>query len=148
VAWLLTRPPVISCRETMGPGGRLRGASTAIRCALALPRSRMAGARPRFFSGVRTGRRGGPDLGCGWGEFIRHVEAGRKYAMGLNSDAMARVRLDTTFPATGLLRAAGGRAAKPGPRRHEQFLRAPAEETRAAPGAIDTQSTIVAPTAL
>ena len=31
------------------------------------------------------------DLGCGWGEFIRHVEARSRYAIDLNPDAAERV---------------------------------------------------------
>jgi len=31
------------------------------------------------------------DLGCGWGEFIRHIQAKRKIAMDLNPDMPARV---------------------------------------------------------
>lgn len=31
------------------------------------------------------------DLGSGWGEFIRHIKAERKYAMDLNPDSAARV---------------------------------------------------------
>ncbi len=31
------------------------------------------------------------DLGSGWGEFIRNIEAGRKYAMDLNPDSGAQV---------------------------------------------------------
>ncbi len=31
------------------------------------------------------------DLGCGWGEFINHIGAGRKYAMDLNPDAPGRL---------------------------------------------------------
>lgn len=31
------------------------------------------------------------DLGCGWGEFINHIQATRKYAMDLNPDASNRL---------------------------------------------------------
>ena len=36
------------------------------------------------------------DLGCGWGEFINHIAAGRKYAMDLNPDAPGRLAPDVT----------------------------------------------------
>ena len=31
------------------------------------------------------------DLGCGWGEFINNIEAGKKYGMDLNPDARERL---------------------------------------------------------
>ena len=37
------------------------------------------------------------DLGCGWGEFIRNVQAKRKFAMDLNPDAELRVGDDVEF---------------------------------------------------
>ena len=37
------------------------------------------------------------DLGCGWGEFINNVKAGRKYAMDLNPDAGPRLQEGTRF---------------------------------------------------
>ena len=45
------------------------------------------------------------DLGCGWGEFINHIRAARKFAMDLNPDAAQRLspgiellRLDCSAP--------------------------------------------------
>jgi SAM-dependent methyltransferase len=37
------------------------------------------------------------DLGCGWGEFINTVQAGRKYAMDLNPDAAKHLAANTDF---------------------------------------------------
>lgn len=37
------------------------------------------------------------DLGCGWGEFIRHVEAATKYGLDLNPDVAARLGDDVTL---------------------------------------------------
>lgn len=37
------------------------------------------------------------DLGCGWGEFINHVHAGRKLGMDLNPDARGRLAADVEF---------------------------------------------------
>lgn len=37
------------------------------------------------------------DLGCGWGEFIRNVEAKEKYAMDLNPDAATLIGNETQF---------------------------------------------------
>jgi SAM-dependent methyltransferase len=37
------------------------------------------------------------DLGCGYGEFITHVQAGRKYAMDLNPDAPNYLSKDVEF---------------------------------------------------
>ncbi|MFC1680967.1 class I SAM-dependent methyltransferase [Pseudomonadota bacterium] len=37
------------------------------------------------------------DLGCGWGEFIRNVAAGNKYAMDLNPDAANYLGDDVQF---------------------------------------------------
>lgn len=37
------------------------------------------------------------DLGCGYGEFINQVEAGRKYAMDLNPDAPCYLSADVEF---------------------------------------------------
>ena len=37
------------------------------------------------------------DLGSGWGEFIRNVEAGRKFAMDLNPDAAEHLDAATEF---------------------------------------------------
>lgn len=37
------------------------------------------------------------DLGCGWGEFINNIEASKKFAMDLNSDAGLRLSKDTVF---------------------------------------------------
>ena len=37
------------------------------------------------------------DLGCGWGEFIRNVEARRKFAMDLNPDAAVHLDAATEF---------------------------------------------------
>jgi len=37
------------------------------------------------------------DLGCGYGEFINQVEAGRKYAMDLNPDAPRYLSADVEF---------------------------------------------------
>jgi len=37
------------------------------------------------------------ELGSGWGEFIRNVKAGKKYAMDLNPDAQARAGADVSF---------------------------------------------------
>ncbi|MGH7938951.1 MAG: SAM-dependent methyltransferase, partial [Bryobacteraceae bacterium] len=31
------------------------------------------------------------DLGCGWGEFINQIQAGRKYGMDLNPEAERKV---------------------------------------------------------
>ena len=31
------------------------------------------------------------DLGCGWGEFINHIRAGKKYGMDLNPESRARL---------------------------------------------------------
>jgi SAM-dependent methyltransferase len=36
------------------------------------------------------------DLGAGWGEFIRHIRCGRKYAMDLNPDTGQKVGADAT----------------------------------------------------
>jgi SAM-dependent methyltransferase len=37
------------------------------------------------------------DLGCGYGEFINQVSAGRKYAMDLNPDAPRYLSADVEF---------------------------------------------------
>ena len=37
------------------------------------------------------------DLGCGWGEFIRNIQAGRKYGMDLNPESERRLTADVTF---------------------------------------------------
>ena len=37
------------------------------------------------------------DVGCGWGEFVNHVEARKKYAMDLNPDARGRLASDVSF---------------------------------------------------
>jgi SAM-dependent methyltransferase len=37
------------------------------------------------------------DLGCGWGEFVGQIRAGRKFAMDLNPAAGARLSEDVTF---------------------------------------------------
>lgn len=37
------------------------------------------------------------DLGCGYGEFINTVKAGRKYAMDLNPDTRGRLNQEVTF---------------------------------------------------
>ena len=37
------------------------------------------------------------DLGAGYGEFSRHIQCGRKFAMDLNPDARERVGADVTF---------------------------------------------------
>lgn len=37
------------------------------------------------------------DLGCGWGEFINQIPAGRKYGMDLNPDSPAKLAPDVTF---------------------------------------------------
>jgi len=37
------------------------------------------------------------DLGCGYGEFINNIRAGRKLAMDLNPNAKARLNPDVTF---------------------------------------------------
>lgn len=37
------------------------------------------------------------DLGSGWGEFIRHIRAGEKFAMDLNPDGRERVGPGVTF---------------------------------------------------
>ena len=37
------------------------------------------------------------DLGCGYGEFINHVKAKKKYAMDLNPDSKARLNEDVQF---------------------------------------------------
>lgn len=37
------------------------------------------------------------DLGCGYGEFINHIHAGRKYAMDLNPDAPRHLAPGVTF---------------------------------------------------
>lgn len=37
------------------------------------------------------------DLGCGWGEFVRNIQAQRKYAMDLNPESARRLPADVTF---------------------------------------------------
>src|SRR4051812_6425455 len=37
------------------------------------------------------------DLGCGYGEFINHVNAGARYAMDLNPKARAHLQPDVRF---------------------------------------------------
>lgn len=37
------------------------------------------------------------DLGCGWGEFINHISAQKKYAMDLNPDAKDHLSQDVLF---------------------------------------------------
>jgi SAM-dependent methyltransferase len=37
------------------------------------------------------------DLGCGWGEFINHIKADKKYAMDLNPEGADRVHPDVNF---------------------------------------------------
>lgn len=37
------------------------------------------------------------DLGAGWGEFITHIKAGKKYAMDLNEDTGGRIGPDVQF---------------------------------------------------
>lgn len=37
------------------------------------------------------------DLGCGWGEFINHIQAAHKYAMDLNPDAARRLKPGIEF---------------------------------------------------
>ena len=32
------------------------------------------------------------DLGCGWGEFINHIECGQKYSMDLNPDSPSKIQ--------------------------------------------------------
>ncbi|HPX41752.1 MAG TPA: hypothetical protein PLF51_15045 [Candidatus Hydrogenedentes bacterium] len=44
------------------------------------------------------------DLGCGWGEFINHIQAAHKYAMDLNPDAARRPSLESNFSARIVLR--------------------------------------------
>lgn len=34
------------------------------------------------------------DLGCGWGEFVNHIQAAKKYGMDLNPDAKTRLSND------------------------------------------------------
>ncbi len=37
------------------------------------------------------------DLGCGWGEFINHIQAGKRYGMDLNPDGRARLSAGIEF---------------------------------------------------
>jgi SAM-dependent methyltransferase len=37
------------------------------------------------------------DLGCGWGEFINHIQAAHKYAMDLNPESRRRLAPDVRF---------------------------------------------------
>ncbi len=37
------------------------------------------------------------DLGCGWGQFIHHIQAGKKYGMDLNPDSRVRLRPEVEF---------------------------------------------------
>jgi SAM-dependent methyltransferase len=37
------------------------------------------------------------DLGCGWGEFINHIRAAKKWGMDLNPDAPAHLEEEVTF---------------------------------------------------
>ncbi|RMF55789.1 MAG: class I SAM-dependent methyltransferase [Calditrichaeota bacterium] len=37
------------------------------------------------------------DLGCGWGEFINHIQTGEKYGMDLNPDSGQRLNPEVTF---------------------------------------------------
>lgn len=37
------------------------------------------------------------DLGCGWGEFINHIQAKEKYAMDLNPEAQEHLSADVSF---------------------------------------------------
>lgn len=37
------------------------------------------------------------DLGCGWGEFINNIQAGRKYAMDLNPRSREKLKKDVIF---------------------------------------------------
>lgn len=37
------------------------------------------------------------DLGCGWGEFINNINAGKKYAMDMNPSAEKRLNKDVIF---------------------------------------------------
>jgi SAM-dependent methyltransferase len=37
------------------------------------------------------------DLGCGYGEFINHIAAGRKYGMDLNADTRKHLAAEITF---------------------------------------------------
>jgi len=37
------------------------------------------------------------DLGCGWGEFINQIQAGRRYGMDLNSESPQHLQTDVVF---------------------------------------------------
>jgi SAM-dependent methyltransferase len=37
------------------------------------------------------------DLGCGWGEFINHIRAGKKYGMDLNPESRNRLAAEVEF---------------------------------------------------
>jgi SAM-dependent methyltransferase len=51
----------------------------------------------RFFSKFIPANATVLDLGCGYGEFINHVEAAWKYAMDLNPDSPAHLNSDVNF---------------------------------------------------
>jgi SAM-dependent methyltransferase len=52
---------------------------------------------PRFFQQFTPESGIVLDLGCGYGEFINNVRAGRKLAMDLNPDSKARLAPEVTF---------------------------------------------------
>ena len=52
---------------------------------------------PAFFQRLIPAESAVLDLGCGYGEFINHVQAKAKYAMDLNPDASARLNPDIRF---------------------------------------------------
>jgi SAM-dependent methyltransferase len=52
---------------------------------------------PAFFQRLIPAESAVLDLGCGYGEFINHVQAKEKYAMDLNPDARARLNPDVKF---------------------------------------------------
>jgi SAM-dependent methyltransferase len=51
----------------------------------------------RFFQLLIPTKSAGLDLGCGYGEFINHIQAATKYAMDLNPDARGRLNEDVRF---------------------------------------------------
>ena len=52
---------------------------------------------PAFFQSFIPSESSLLDLGCGYGEFINHVQAKAKFAMDLNPDALARLNPDVRF---------------------------------------------------
>jgi len=52
---------------------------------------------PQFFQQFVSASGTVLDLGCGYGEFINNIRAGRKLAMDLNPNAKARLNPDVTF---------------------------------------------------